>query len=831
MESPRPPYFEGEVALEGSGIAAASTAHSTMIEQLTLVEKASLLSGKNVWQTRSLPQHGVPSLFMSDGPHGVRKQLGSSDHLGLNKSEEATCFPTAATIANSWDPALAELVGETLGNEAAGLDVDVLLGPGMNIKRSPLCGRNFEYFSEDPYLTGKLAAAYVRGIQSQGVAATPKHFAVNSQELRRMTTDSVVDERTLREIYLTAFEIVVREAEPRALMSSYNLVNGVYANEDPFLLGAVLRDEWGFDGAVITDWGGSNDAVDAARSGSTIEMPSPGFDSARQIVAAVHDGRLSEQKLDERVREVVELALAARSPLDATAPVDAVANHDIARRAAEESIVLLKNDAGILPLAAGTRVALVGDFAATPRYQGAGSSVVNPTILTTALDGIAGTGLDLVAYAQGFDRHGAVNEELARDALLAASASDVVLLYLGLDEISESEGLDRVHMRMPQNQVELLSRIHAVNPNIVVVLSSGSAVEMPWIEECSALVHGYLGGQAGADAMLRVITGEVNPSGKLAESYPVRHEDSPASSYFPGTERTAEYREGPYIGYRYYDTAGVPVRFPFGFGLSYTHFSYSSIAVSSSEATFTITNTGAVAGAEIAQLYVGRVGDGVHRPAKELKGFAKVSLEPGQSISISIPLDDKAFRHYDVSLGSWAIETADYSVLVGSSSADIRLSAQVAIEGTIAAVPEKTALAKYASADVTAITDAEFAAILGRGVPPSRWVPGSLGINDALCQMRVARSGLARFAFRILDGMKSRAEAKHEPDLNLLFLYNMPFRSIAKMTNGAVSIEMVEAIVTIVNGRFLPGLAALVRGYVRNVRANAATRRELEAGA
>jgi len=802
-----------------------------MIESLTLVEKAALLSGKNIWQTRALPRHGVPSLFMSDGPHGVRKQLGSGDHLGIAASEKATCFPTAATIANSWDPVLAEQIGEALGEEAASLEVDVLLGPGLNIKRSPLCGRNFEYFSEDPYLAGKLAAAYVRGIQSRGTAATPKHFAVNSQELRRMTTDSVVDERTLREIYLTAFEIVVRESEPRALMSSYNLVNGVYANEDPFLLTTVLREEWGFEGAVITDWGGGNDAVSGAAAGSAIEMPSPGLDSVRQIVAAVENGTLSEETLDARVTEVVELALAFRSPLDPVAPLDIQGHHELARRAAEQSVVLLKNDDSILPLAPGTRVALIGDFAETPRYQGAGSSLVNPTQLTTALQAIATTGLELVEYAQGFERHGQPNQQLADAAALAASASDVVLLYLGLDEISESEGLDREHMRMAQNQLDLLARLRTVNPRIVVVLSAGSAVEVPWIDEAAAIVHGYLNGQAGAAAVLDVITGAVNPSGKLAETYPLRHEDTPAFGYFPGTERTAEYREGLYVGYRYYETAQVAVRFPFGFGLSYTTFDYSGLTVTPTEATFTITNTGGVDGAEIAQLYVTRQGAGVHRPAKELKGFAKVPLAAGESAVVSIPLDDKAFRHYDVASGSWQVETGVYDLHIGASVADIRVSAPLLVEGTVEPAAANPQLASYAAASITAVPDEEFAALLGRAIPDSRWTPGPLGINDALAQMRVAKSPLARLAFRILDRLKRKAEARHEPDLNLLFLYNMPFRSIAKMTNGAVDMAMVEAIVMIVNGRFFRGVGALIRGYVTNVRRNAETRRELKATA
>ncbi|TFD83531.1 glycosyl hydrolase [Cryobacterium lactosi] len=801
-----------------------------MIENLTLLEKAAMLSGKNIWESRPIPRYGVPSFFMSDGPHGVRKQLGSSDHLGINASQQATCFPTAATVANSWDPVLAELIGEALGEEAASLDVDVLLGPGLNIKRSPLCGRNFEYFSEDPYLAGKMAAGYVRGIQSQGVAATPKHFAVNSQESRRMTTDSVLDERTLREIFLTAFEIVVREAEPRALMTSYNLVNGVYANENAFLLQKVLRDEWGFDGAVITDWGGGNDAVEGARNGSALEMPSPGLDSVRQLVAAVENGALPEAELDARVREVIELGLAFRSPLDPVAPLDVQGHHQLAQRAAEQSIVLLKNDGHLLPLAPGTRVAVIGDFAETPRYQGAGSSLVNPTQLTTTLQAIGTADLKLVDFARGFDRHGAADEELAAEAVLAARSSDVVLLYLGLDEISESEGLDRSDMRMAPNQLALLTRLHAANPNIVVVLSAGSAVEIPWLDDCAALVHGYLAGQAGAAALLNVITGAVNPSGKLAETYPVRHEDTPAFHYFPGTERTAEYREGPYVGYRYYDTANVPVRFPFGFGLSYTEFAYSDLTVTDTAVCFTVKNTGAVDGAEIAQLYIGRNGTGVHRPTKELKGFIKVPLAAGEKRAVTIPLDDKAFRHFDVASGAWQVESAEYTVHVGASLSDIRLTGILAVQGTIAPVAP-TVPGPYDTGLITDVSDAHFAALLGHEIPAARWTPGPLGLNDALCQMRDAESVLARLAFRILNRLLRKSEAAHKPDLNLLFLYNMPFRAIAKMTNGAVSLQMVESMLLIVNGHFARGAGALIRGYLHNRRANTQTRKALRAGA
>ncbi|MDF2848622.1 MAG: glycosyl hydrolase [Oerskovia sp.] len=795
-----------------------------MTEELTTLEKAALLSGESVWETRAVPRHGIRTLWLSDGPHGIRKQTGSADHLGLGASQPATCFPTAATVANSWDPELALSVGEALGAEAADQGVDVLLGPGLNVKRSPLCGRNFEYFSEDPLLSGRLAAGYVRGIQSRGVAACPKHFAANSQELRRMTSDSVVDERTLREIYLTGFEVVVRESSPFSIMSSYNLINGTYANENPFLLQQVLRDEWGFDGAVVTDWGGGNDAVEAVRRGGTLEMPSPGLDSAAQIVAAVERGDLDMADLDARVEEMKVLGNRIGG---AGREVDLDAHHELARTVAEQSAVLLRNEDHLLPLASGTRVAVVGDFAATPRYQGAGSSVVNPTRLTTALDALGASDLQVVATAQGFTRGGDADPALVAEAVDAARTADVVLLYLGLDEISESEGQDRSHLRLPPSQVELLARISSVTSRIVVVLSAGSVVEVPWLSQCGALVHGYLGGQGGAEAVVRVLTGAVNPSGRLAESYPVRLEDVPNARYYPGEGVDAEYREGPYVGYRYYSTVGVPVAFPFGFGMSYTTFAYTDLAVDADGVTFTLTNTGDVAGAEVAQLYVGRQdADGVHRPVRELKGFAKVHLAPGESRRVRIDFDRFTFRHFSTTSSAWETEGGAWTLSVGSDVETVLLTAEHVVAGTAAAdvdaVPDE-----YRTGRVTDVSDETFAALLGRPLAPRGRVTGPLGVNSPLSDMEHARSPLARFAYRELARRIARAEAKGTPDLNLLFLRGMPFRAIAKMTNGAMSMDMAEGLLTIVNGHFFRGAGALVAGFFRNRRSTRRMRAEL----
>jgi beta-glucosidase len=799
------------------------------IDHLNLLEKAALLTGKTVWETHDLPRHGVRSLWLADGPHGVRKQTGAADHLGIAESQPATCFPTAAAVANTWDPELAEEVGRALGAEAAAQDVDMLLGPGLNIKRSPLGGRNFEYFSEDPLLAGRVAAGYVRGIQSAGVAACPKHYAANSQELRRMASDSVVDERTLREIYLTAFGIVVETAQPRAIMSSYNMVNGTYAHEDPFLLQQVLRDEWGFDGAVVSDWGGSNDVVAAAAAGGTLEMPAAGLDSARQLVAAVRGSRLAEADLDARAAEVLRLVADAREP--GTAPaVDEVAHHALARRVAARSAVLLKNDDALLPLAAGTRVAVIGDFAQIPRYQGAGSSAVNPTRLDSVLDVIGDSGLAMTAFAPGFRRNGTPDAALRAEAVEAARGADVALLFLGLDEIAESEGLDRSTLTLHAAQTELLEAVAAANPRTVVVLSAGGVVEMPWLGSAQALVHGYLAGQAGAGALLDVLTGAANPAGRLAETVPVRLSDTPTARTFPGQQRTAEYREGLFVGYRYYTTAGVPVTFPFGFGLSYTTFAYSDLTATEESATVTVTNTGGVPGADVVQVYVRRETPGVHRPDRTLAGFARVELAPGEAATVTVPLGDAAFRHFDVGSRSWQVERGTWTVLAGANVADLPLSAAVEVAGTVEPAAADPAPVRYRTGDVRHVPDADFAALLGRPVPSAAW-SGPLGVNDALGRMSGARSPLARLAYRVLALLRDRADRKGKPDLNILFLLNMPFRAIGKMTNGMVSAEMVDGIVDVVNGRFWRGAGSTVRAFVRNRRANRATARALRGDA
>ena len=796
--------------------------HEDLIKQMTLEEKCHLLSGRDFWQTQSVKRLGIENMTLSDGPHGIRKQEGAGDQLGLNGSLPATCYPTAATMANSWDPALGEELGKHLGAEAASQDVCVLLGPGLNIKRSPFCGRNFEYFSEDPYLAGKMAAGYIRGIQANGVSACPKHFAANNTELRRMASNSVMDERTLREIYLTNFEIAVREGHPKSIMSSYNMVNGTYANENAHLLQEILRDTWGFDGFVVSDWGANNDFTEGVRAGSHLEMPSSGGDGPRQLMQAVADGKITEKEVDVRVDELLDVMLSTRkavNPLKGK-PFDKDAHHAFAQKASEESIVLLKNENNILPLQKGAKVAVIGEFAQKARYQGAGSSVVNCTKLDHTMDVIGNFALNVVGFEAGYPRHGATNPEMQQKAVELAKKADTVLLYLGLDEISESEGLDRSTLSLPKCQIELLAAVSAANPNIVVVMSAGSSVEMPWIDKVKGLVHGYLCGQAGASAVLKVLLGEVNPSGKLSESYPIKYEDCSTSTYFPAKERSVEYREGLYVGYRYYDSANVPVLFPFGFGLSYTTFAYSDIEADDQKVTFTLTNTGDRDGAEVAELYVHAVNPTVYRPNKELKGFKKVFLKAGESKKVTIELDDKAFRYWNSKTNRFEIDGGAYDLLVGASVEDIKLKATVNVKGTNAKKCEdKAKLKSYYTANIKNVTDAEFTELLGHSIPDGTWA-GKIEANDAIAQMYYAKSLKARLIWKVMTKMLDASIAKGEPDLNITFTYNMPFRAIGKMAGGLVSQEMCDGILDIVNGHgiaFCKGLGKIVVGFFKQM--------------
>ncbi|WP_321575547.1 glycoside hydrolase family 3 C-terminal domain-containing protein [Oerskovia douganii] len=800
--------------------------------EMTLIEKASLTSGANFWNTKPVDRLGVPSIMLTDGPHGLRKQGGAADHLGLNASLPATCFPTAATLANSWDPGLVERVGEALGAEAAAEDVSVLLGPGLNIKRNPLAGRNFEYFSEDPLLAGMLAAAQIRGIQSHGVAASAKHFAVNSQETHRMTMDEVVDERALHETYLEAFRIAVTEGRPWTVMSSYNKVNGTYANEHRELLDEILRERWGFDGLVVTDWGGNNDRVAGLVAGNALEMPSTDGVTDAEVVRAVEEGRLDEAVLDARVDELLTLisrterarAQGPRTP-DGAAPVDLDAHHALAVEAAQRSVVLLRNVRGTLPLGSHSgRVAVIGDFAASPRYQGAGSSLVNPTRLDVPLDALRDSGLEIVGYEPGYARRdggrGAWDSPSSvrrrRKAVRLAERADVVLLFLGLDESAEAEGVDRTHMRLARNQLALTRELTALGVPVVVVLAGGAPVELPFAEHVDAIVHGYLGGQGGGQAVADVLTGVVNPAGRLAETYPLRYADVPSSATFGRTEATSEHRESIYVGYRYADKVGLPVRYPFGHGLSYTTFAYSDLMAGREQVTVTVTNTGDRAGTETVQVYVEAPGaaEGAFRAPRELAGFAKVTLDVGESATVTVYLAEHAFHAYDTSSHRWRTVPGTYTVLVGASSRDVRLSAPVEVDGEPWAI-EAGELPHYVSGQVDRVPDAEFAALLGRTPPAQDWPVGRpLTRADIVAQAR-GRGGFGGLLVGLIDASGHLLMALGRPHAanNTRFVLDLPFRSASRMSAGKVDEAMLDGLLLMVNGRFWSGVRRLVPAW------------------
>lgn len=664
-----------------------------LVAQMTLEEKAGLCSGRDTWHTKGIERLGVPSIMMTDGPHGLRKQRASADHLGLFDSVPSTCFPSAAGVASSWNRQLIERMGQALGKECQAEGVSVLLGPGANIKRSPLCGRNFEYFSEDPYLSSEMAAHHVKGVQSEGVGASLKHYAANNQEHRRMTSDSIVDERTLREIYLASFEGAVKQAQPWTVMCSYNKVNGEYAAEHEWLLTTVLKEEWGHEGFVVSDWGAVNDRVKSVAAGMELEMPTSHGEGDRKIVEAVRSGALAEEKLDAAVERLLTVIFKAVDQRKSNASYDVEAHHQLAREIARESMVLLKNDEGILPLAKNGKIAVIGALAKRPRYQGSGSSLIHPTKLDDVVEEIAASAgaHAQVLYAQGYELdHDSVNDTMAAEALQVAREADAAVLFAGLPNRYESEGFDRMHLRMPANQVALIEALAAVQPNLVVVLCNGAPIEMPWLDQTKGVLEAYLGGQALGGAVADLLFGDANPSGKLAETFPVQLSDNPSYLFFPGEGDRVEYREGLFVGYRYYDKKQMKPLFAFGYGLSYTTFAYSNLTVDKTKmtdadtlrVTVNVMNTGQRAGQEIVQLYVRDVESSVIRPLKELKGFEKVALEPGEEKSVAFTLSKRDFAYYDVDAGDWVVETGEFEILIGRSSEQIELSQTVVVQST-----------------------------------------------------------------------------------------------------------------------------------------------------
>jgi beta-glucosidase len=808
---------------------------ATILESLTLEEKVSLCSGENQWYLKSIARLGIPPVLISDGPHGLRKQKDSRQGSTASEAAPATCFPTACTLASTWNRDLMREVGVAIGEEACTEKVGIVLAPGVNIKRSPLCGRNFEYFSEDPYLSGALAAAYIQGVQSQGVGTSPKHLAANNQEHRRFTMDAIVDERALREIYLASFEQAVKVAQPWTVMAAYNRLNGEFCSEHPELLTGILRGEWGFEGLVVSDWGAVNQRAVGLAAGLDLEMPGLKGVHDERVIQAVNQGELPMQVLDQAVERVLRLIDKAAAVTVNPVECDLDEHHELARLAASEGAVLLKNERDILPLSAAQKVAVIGEFAKIPRYQGAGSSMVTPTCLENAFEAIAERfgGADKIIYAPGYhSKTITVDEALIKEAIEAVQEAEVVLVFAGLPDSYETEGSDRKDMRMPAQHNALIEAVAAVNPNIVVVLMNGAPIEMPWHNQVPAILETYLGGQAGGGAVAQLLFGEVNPSGKLAETFPQRWEDHPAHVCFPGGPKTVEYRESIYVGYRYYDTADKEVLFPFGHGLSYTSFEYGNLQLSANSidenegltVSMTITNTGAGEGQEVVQLYLRDLEATVFRPKQELKGFAKVKLAPGESQVVTFTLDRRAFAYWDNELHDWQVEAGLFEVRVGASSRDILLRETVEVtkqDDFVPKFPKRELIDEYYHVrGVSTFSRDGFAALYGRPLPENLADKrGQYTVNTLLGDMHgspvawLLRTAIWKFAnSRIKDDPESPM-AREMRD----FLKYMPLRMMVMFGSG-ISLDMLEGLLLMINGKLLQGMRLLWRALRENRR-------------
>ena len=798
-----------------------------LIMNLTLEEKASLCSGKDFWHTKGIERLGIPSIMVTDGPHGLRKQAGDSSKEVLTDTVPATCFPTASALAATWNRDLVFQVGKALGEECRQEKVGVILGPGANIKRSPLCGRNFEYFSEDPFLTGEIAKNHIMGVQSEGIGTSLKHFSVNNQEFRRMTIDAIVDDRALREIYLAGFEIAVKEAQPWTVMCAYNKVNGTYCSENAILMNDILKEEWGHNGFVVTDWGAANDRVKGLEAGIELEMPGIPNGNDEMIVSAIRFGQLEELILDDVVYRLLNIIFKAEEALTTDYSYDRDAHHALARKAAAEGAVLLKNRDNVLPLPETTKVALIGLFAKNPRYQGAGSSLMNPSKLDTVYNEmIQLIGEKNVCYAQGYTINGE-NEDmnLIQKALETASSAEYVVVCAGLTDMYEVEGLDRKHMKMPKGHDALIQALAETHNKVVVVLSNGSPVEMPWAEKVSGILEGYLGGQAGAAAIVDILFGKTNPSGKLAETFPLKLEDNPSHPYFPGGPSIVEYRESIFVGYRYYDTVGQNVLFPFGHGLSYTTFDYSDVRINQHSifdsetlhVSLKVKNTGKVIGQEVVQLYVRDIESTVFRPQKELKGFEKITLKPREEKEVNFELSSRAFAFFSTALNDWYIEPGKFEILIGSSSRDIYLKTIVTVTsiGPSPKILQKgNPVAYHALQAEKPIDQSSFEELLRRPIPPNfdpKTRPYS--INTPIGDVTGSLIGRLLFRFMKKQSMKMVAGQEESPTALLIdaMVREAPLRVILMASEGTISREMLDALVIMINGQFFKGFFAILK--------------------
>lgn len=794
-----------------------------ILDMLTLEEKAGLCSGADFWHLKSVERLGLSEIMVTDGPHGLRKQAGGTDHVGLNKSVAATCFPTASATASSWDKELMFEMGEALAEECLQEDVAVILGPGANIKRSPLCGRNFEYVSEDPYHTGHMTAALINGIQSKGIGTSLKHFAMNNQEARRMTIDTVVDERAQREIYLTGFEIAVKEAQPWTVMCSYNKVDGIYLSDHQKLLNDILKEEWNHTGLVVTDWGACNDRVKGIQAGMELEMPSSGGRNDEKIVKAINNGILSEGTLDKAVIRIIELILRSQESRKESFKYDVQKHHLLAKKVAANSTVLLKND-HILPLSKEQKIAVIGEFAKTPRYQGAGSSIINPHKIDNVCDVLTEKGVDY-SYAQGYSlKSGTPKQKLIDDAVKIAQNSEVVIIFAGLTDDYESEGYDRKHLELPLSHTELIKQVSKVTSNTVVVLQNGSPVVMPWLMDVRGVLECYLHGQAGAGAVIDILYGDVNPSGKLAETFPLTLEDNSSYHYFPGSTLTVEYRESIFVGYRYYDTADKKVLFPFGYGLSYTEFSYSDLTIKkiselAYEVCVTVENSGLVAGSEIVQLYIKNNESELFKANKELRAFDKVYLEPNEKKQITFTLNKRSFAYYNITISDWHVDSGFYEVQIGASSKDIRLKESLKIEKndgiTVPNYKEKAPDYYNLTNDVFEMDANQFELLYGKALPKRDKEKGD-PYTSLSTMIEVREKFVGKLLFNMIKKqamvMVERDNSEVE-DGNLAMLEaiigEMPLRSLSMMGGDKLPKYFVEGMVLMLNGKPLKGIGMI----------------------
>ncbi len=765
---------------------------------MSLEEKAQLCVGDDYWNSKELEKYKIPKIKMSDGPHGLRVQKEKADNLGINESEVSICFPASSTLGNSWNKEMAYQLGKALGQEAYEENVNIVLGPAINIKRTPLCGRNFEYFSEDPYLTGILASEYVKGLQEQNVGACVKHFAVNNQENRRRTIDVIIDERNLREIYLKAFEMTIENSKPWSIMSAYNKVNGQYCSENTHLLEDILRKEWKYKGIVISDWGAENDRVKGIENDHELEMPGGRGNGVEEIIRAVKNGRINETKLNSIVDRIITIAKKGENNKN-DKKYDRDEHHKIAQKIAEESIVLLKNEENILPIK-DTKIALIGDMAKHPRYQGAGSSTINPYKIENAYDNLKENNIKF-DYAKGYERIESENDEMLRkEAVDIAKKNKIVIIFAGLTENFESEGVDRTNLNIPENQNKLIEEIYKVNKNIIVVLSNGAPILMPWKDKVKAIITGYLGGEAGATAMINCILGKVNPSGKLAETYPERLEDTPCYKNYPGNELTVEYQESIYVGYRFYDINNMNVLFPFGYGLSYTDFEYSNLKIQRIEnninVSFTIKNIGNLKGKEIAQIYISQDNPTIFKPKKELKAFQKIELDVGEQKEVKITLNKNAFEYYNTETNTWNIEQGKYKILVGKSSIDIVLEKEIFIESNDKNI-EKRYSDKYYNGNIHEINDKEFEELLGRKIPRRHLKIEEINEENTLEQIKETKIG--KFIYE--NQMKKMEKLLKEQNVNkatkVMMDLQKPLKKFYEKKNSKITKEMVEELINI----------------------------------